>query len=292
MHWKLKAAAFQVLETLPFGDSLHFLAQRHITRNWPRRERNLDLLIETGRIVIDDYARWGQTSADRSTFLEVGAGRDLAVPLSLRLLGAGKVITTDIKALARLDLVNHAMRYISQRLGMPSREFGSWADLRDFGIDYRAPVDLREANGLPPIDAFISNEVFEHIPPEALEAILVSVHRVMREGGVSIHSIDYSDHYARGCGVSRYNFLQYGDKEWVRYTSGYQYVNRLRHSQYIDLFKRSGFEICLEEPVRDEIPESILANLAEEFSRFEPDDLRIKAATIIARKVVPSQDAA
>jgi hypothetical protein len=282
VQWKLKAAAFRMLEAIPSGDKLHFLAQRCITRNWPRKDEDIRLMIELARTFIDDYVQLGGVAPDKATFLEIGAGRDLSVPLSLRMLGVARVITTDIEALAKLDLVNHAAGRIAHMLGVASPRFADWRDLRAFGIDYRAPIDLREASDIGPVDAFISNEVLEHIPADQLPGVLSSVHRFMRPGAVSIHSIDYSDHYARGSSVSRYNFLQYDDRQWARYNSRFQFVNRLRHGQYVELFLATGFDVRLEKKVEGEIPEDLLARIAPPFLRFPIEELRVKSGKIIA----------
>ena len=45
MDWRLKALAFRVLE-IPGGDRIHYLLQRHVTRNWPRQTVTLDALAQ------------------------------------------------------------------------------------------------------------------------------------------------------------------------------------------------------------------------------------------------------
>jgi hypothetical protein len=105
MDWRLKALAFRMLE-LPGGGTAHYLLQRYVTRTWPRRPETLRSLAAIARRVTEDYGRHlGGTPA---SVLEIGAGRDLAVPLALRGLGVERVIASDILRLARLELVSHA----------------------------------------------------------------------------------------------------------------------------------------------------------------------------------------
>ena len=147
---------------------------------------------------------------------------------------------------------------------------------------YEAPFSIDDL--AQPIDAFVSNEVLEHIPLEALRGVVASAYRLLRSGGLAIHAIDYSDHYARGGGVSRYNFLRFSDAEWAPFNSGFQYVNRLRHSEYLEIFKTAGFEILSDEPYSEEIPEDIQAALASRFRPFDLDDLSVMRSRIVARK--------
>jgi hypothetical protein len=102
MDWRLKALAFRVLE-VPGGAQLHY-SPRHPQLAASRAQ--LDSLDGVAQRVVDDAARHG--GAVPSTVLEVGAGRDLAVPLALRQLGVARVIASDVERLARLDLVQHA----------------------------------------------------------------------------------------------------------------------------------------------------------------------------------------
>ena len=139
MDWRLKALAFRVLE-LPGGEQAHYFLQRHVTRTWPRPAATLVSLQNIARRVVEDYAR--HVGGTPSSVLEIGAGRDLAVPLALRRLGVAKVIASDVDRLARLDLIQHAARQIL--VGRFTLE--SWDDLERFGISYRAPHYVTEAD--------------------------------------------------------------------------------------------------------------------------------------------------
>ena len=132
MDWRLKALAFRLLD-LPGGTYAHYFLQRHVTRNWPRRATTLNALQNIARRVVEDYAR--HVGGTPSSVLEIGAGRDLAVPLALRKLGVAKVITSDVDRLARLDLIQHA----AARILAGEVRLDSWESLERYGILYRAP---------------------------------------------------------------------------------------------------------------------------------------------------------
>src|SRR5438874_8564992 len=102
MEWRLKAAAFRLFD-LPGGKHVHYFVQRHVTKNWPRRATTLESLRKIAGRIVEDYETY--VGGMPGSVIEVGAGRDLAVPLALRVLGVGKVIASDVTRLAKLDLI-------------------------------------------------------------------------------------------------------------------------------------------------------------------------------------------
>jgi hypothetical protein len=272
MDWRLKALAFRALE-LPGGAHAHYFLQRRVTRTWPRPDKTLQSLAGIAGRVIDDCER--HMGARPASVLEFGAGRDLAVPLALRRLGVGKVIASDVTRLAKLDLIRHA----ADHLLAGQVPLHSWTDLERFGIVYRAPHRISAED--EKIDCSCSNEVLEHVPPEQLVQLLEGLRAITM--GITTHSIDYSDHYARSDPrVSRLNFLRYSDDEWRPFNSGKQYVNRLRHGDYLRLFREAGFRIVEESSVAGEVREEVAEGLAPQFRSYEPNDLFAIKGRIVA----------
>lgn len=270
MDWRLKALVFRALD-LPGGAAAHYFLQRRVTKNWPRRAVTLDALKDIARRVLADYAR--HNGSIPASVLEIGAGRDLAVPLSLHELGVAKIIASDVNRLARLDLVNHAAAHLlAERTA-----FAAWGDLDRFGVHYRAPH--RISTDGKQVDCSCSNEVLEHVPPNQLVDLLAGLRAVTT--GITTHSIDYSDHYARSdLRVSRLNFLRYSDREWQPFNSGMQYVSRLRHSDYLRLFRAAGFTILEESSVLGEPPDDFV--VADKFRHYAPADLYAVKGRIVA----------
>ncbi|MGY3359737.1 hypothetical protein ACVWZK_006400 [Bradyrhizobium sp. GM0.4] len=270
MDWRLKALAFRVLD-LPGGGHAHYFLQRRITRNWPRKAGTLDALTGIARRVAKDYAT--HVGGTPAAVLEVGAGRDLAVPLALRRLGVSKVIACDVERLGKLDLIQHAANRILAR----QVTLSDWKDLEQFGVKYLAPHYVSPDD--EPVDCSCSNEVLEHVPADQLAVLLKGLRAVTK--GITTHSIDYSDHYARSDkSVSRLNFLRYSDDEWRPFNSGKQYVNRLRHSDYLRMFREAGFTILEESSVAGQPPADL--KLAGKFEGYEPSDLFAIKGRIIA----------
>ncbi|MBR0958777.1 hypothetical protein JQ566_15640 [Bradyrhizobium japonicum] len=270
MYWRLKALAFRGLD-LPGGAHVHYFLQRHVTKNWPRPAKTLDALAGIARRVVEDYAR--HVGGTPTSVLEVGAGRDLAVPLALRRLGVTQVISSDVERLGKLDLIQHA----ADRILAGQVKLAGWDDLERFGVKYLAPHYVGPDD--EQVDCSCSNEVLEHVPADQLATLLKGLRAVTK--GITTHSIDYSDHYARSDkSVSRLNFLRFSDEEWRPFNSGKQFVNRLRHSDYLRLFREAGFAIMEESSVAGDPPADL--RVAEQFRRYDPPDLFAIKGRIVA----------
>lgn len=285
MNWKLKAAIFRVLGLMPFGDEVLLRLQKTITREVPRKASVLhDLLIASKRLLAYFRTNGGAIHGE-TRFLEIGAGRDLAVALALRLQGVPRITCIDINRLARLDLIQHAANYLAPKTGTAVPRLRTWQDLRDFGIDYVAPGDIQPmaARG-ERANCFYSIDVLEHIPVDALFRTIRGSSSLLGYGGISIHAVDYSDHYARSqAGLSRFNFLTYSDAQWKRYNPSLHYVNRLRHSQLVRLFTDAGFDVLCEELTVNTPEANIIVSLADQFRGLEPADLFTQQAWLVCR---------
>jgi SAM-dependent methyltransferase len=278
MDWKLKARMFSALAAVPFGSTIHFWLQRNVSKEWPRRDGPLGQLLVAAKRVYDS------TEGHHGHMLEIGAGRDLAVAVALRLMGVGHVTCVDVDRLARPELIAHAAAYMARRLGVPVPSIGGWKELEEFGITYLAPTTLRRASlRTASFDAFYSIDTLEHIPVAELREALTDAKRLVRSGGLFVHCIDYSDHYARGDGdLSRFNFLTFPAQDWKPYNSRFQYVNRLRHSDYLALFAELGLTTVHSEPDVESVQKDILERVAPEFRRYDAADLFTIRAMIVA----------
>ena len=285
MNWKLKAGIFRVLELMPFGDEVLLQLQKTITREVPRKASALDELFIASKKVLANFRANGGSVHGETRFLEIGAGRDLAVALALRFQGVPRITCIDIGRLARLDLIQHAANYLALKDGTAVPVFRTWKDLCDFGIDYVAPgnIEAMAARG-ERADCFYSTDVLEHIPVDALFRTIRASSSLLGHRGLSVHAVDYSDHYARSqAGLSRFNFLTYSDAQWKRYNPSLHYVNRLRHSQLVRLFTDAGFNVLCEEPTVNAPEVNIIESLADQFRGLEPADLFTQQAWLVCR---------
>lgn len=286
MRWKRKSRAFRVLSAMPFGRAAHFAIQRRVTKEWPRKRQDLAALVQRARCFIDLFERHAAVDIGASQFVEIGAGRDLALAVVLRMMGVRGVICIDVERLARLDLVQSALAFAAAELGAAPKSIRSWRELDDWGVRYLAPYDARHAElASDTLDCLVSSEVLEHIPPHDLRSIFMEAARYLRPDGLMLHAIDYSDHYARSDpSISRFNFLMFDDAQWRRHNSRFQYVSRLRHPEYVRIAGACGFDVVHVQVQQGEPTSEVRDNLARQFSTFADEDLYAVRAIIAARK--------
>lgn len=184
--------------------------------------------------------------------LEVGSGWILTHALVCHLLGAEKVITTDIEAMAKPEFLPVAVRsavpYIVRDVlspFAPHHEIRTRLDrllriehfdfdvLAQLGIEYVAPVDLARKVFDRKVDFIYSLSVFEHVPVNDIPSLLKNLVATLNTGGTMVHAIHLEDH--RGIAEAPFPFLgeaadAYGPEQQTLHG------NRVRRSEWRRLF--------------------------------------------------------
>jgi SAM-dependent methyltransferase len=301
MRWLAKAALQRLLGTLPQGERLNYVLQRHVLRSFPVGDAGLRQKFARAVSHAGSYETHGPgVPLGDATFFEFGAGWDLAIPVSYALLGVGRQILVDIRPSARLELVNTTIAAYEQlrpeleeTAGRPLRVLGgpvaSLAELEPrFGIRYLAPCDARDT-GLPAasVELVSSTDTCEHIPGPDLAEIFAECRRLLRPGGVFSCRIDLQDHYSYfDPSLSRYHFLRFSDPVWALVNSPLHFQNRLRAPEYLGLVREAGFELVVENPSGpSEQGRELLSALplAERFRGFSLDELGVTILSFVAR---------
>ena len=273
MDWRLKCAAFHVLARAPWL----YRAVQHATGS---------ALLS----VTDTYFKLHQMHADLyrrvhpGRALEFGGGRHFLSPLLLSHAGATEVLVYDLERLSSPALVNHTIRQLRGRLP------GSWPEIADFDdlerryrIRYLAPADagntgLADAS----VDFICSTSTLEHIPPDDIRRILGECVRVSRRGAISSHVVDYQDHYSYSdMSISPLNFYRFSDKAWRWLNPTIHFQNRLRHSDYEQMF--AELPMTMIDVVVRRIDE-IGVPLAAGFRRYDPVDLSTCSAYFVLQR--------
>lgn len=243
------------------------------------------------------------------TVLEVGTGHMVDLPTGLWLCGAERVITVDLNPYLSRSLVAKARSIVRKNADRVVKMFGGEDDqqfrkrlailigtkvpddrlLSEMNIDYIAPADAANLS-LPAesVDLHVSHTVMEHIPPDVISAILREAKRVLRRGGLLIHNIDPSDHFAHDDpSISRINFLRFTEAEWNKWAGNrFMYHNRLRASDYVRLFEDSGANILKQERSVDARSKADLDNgfpLHDPFKGIDKTELATTTISIMAR---------
>ena len=113
-------------------------------------------------------------------------------------------------------------------------------------IHYISPGDASKTEiNSNSIDFHFSCTTFEHIPKYYLNEIMIEASRILKNKACSIHLIDPSDHFQhQDSSISKINFLKFSESEWNSIAGNdFAYCNRLRHSDYCQIFKNNHFSI-------------------------------------------------
>lgn len=308
MNWRLKARIQNGVAALPFlSDATYFAIQRSVGGLRPARIDPLDRMRAALGIVT--WAESAGFDVRGKVVLEVGTGRMVDLPTGMWLCGAGPIITVDLNPYLSLKLVAEARTIIRRNHNRVVEMFGRQNDplfqerlqilvgtsvpddglLKRMNIVYMSPAD---AANLPlesrSVDLHVSHTVLEHIPGVVLSAILTEAARVLRAGGLLIHNIDPSDHFAHDDpSITRINFLRFTDSEWSRWAGNrFMYHNRLRAGDFVRLFEEAGVRIVKEERSVDDRSKAALRNgfqVAERFRGIAHQELATTRLSVMGR---------
>ncbi len=308
MKWVLKAALQKLFSALPAGEKLNYHFQRRVTKGLPRSRRQI---LERFAIALANfqYARsHGQLGGAPTTAYEFGAGWELAVPLSLYMLGVERQVLVDLRPLLDLEMLNDALAKLRElarlmdpqgSLGLrplPRRPLAGRADLeRRLGISYLAPRDARDTGlAAGSFDLISSTQVLEHIPQEDLVAILRECRRLLNPRGVLALEVDMQDHYSYfDRAISPYNYLRFSPGAWRLLNSGLHYQNRLRLPDYLQAVAQAGLVVVRQTvtwPSDQDLATLRGLPLAARFQgRYRPYELAARSARLICRPGAPGR---
>ena len=310
VHWKVKAAIQNTVSLLPDPVSYAIYYRMQRLFGGLKKTDPVDRLV-AGIETWEWIARQGLDPTDK-IFFEIGTGTTPLVPLAFWLMGARRTITVDVNPYLKEELVDESLEYIAVNRKEVTALFGAHLQqkrmddllqcartgafsLRRFldlcSIQYLGLGDAAKS-GLPSgsIDFHTSYTVFEHIPPMVLARILEEGNRIVRDGGLFVHKIDYGDHFSHSdATISQINFLQYSDAEWASYAGNrYMYMNRLRHDDFLALFQSAGHRILATTPALDarslELLKTGRLRVNERFERKSPETLAIWRSWIVSQR--------
>lgn len=263
MRWEVKAAIQATLSRVPFGRVIHRKLQDvagsahlHPDVDYARRAKFLQRM------------RACNLPIEGASFLEVGTGWHPTLSIYLYLLKARRVVTVDLnrwltRASLRetIDVIDGLADRFAADFDVPvehvhetmrrlrdlcdNRSLSIEQILNEINVEYRCPSDAA-ATGLSDheLDYIVSTNVFEHIPPDVIRAMLQESRRILKPGGYILHHIDPGDHFSYDKRITTINFLRYSPRAWYYIGgSGVAYHNRLRCVDYARMFEEAGFTI-------------------------------------------------
>jgi SAM-dependent methyltransferase len=303
MNWKIKARVQSLIARLP--ESLSYKAYYFIQRKFGNLSNPdplfwLSFAADSVRLIHEQ----GKTT-ENATIFEVGTGRSVMFPVIWWLAGAEKTITVDLNPYFTPEVNTNLLRSLLRQPDQITAHLGSYLktdrlqqlmtlserepDMQSLfdlcNIEYKAPSDAAETaleDGC--IDIHSSFTVLEHIPPSVLSDILREGRRILKKDGLFVHNVDYSDHFSHtDSSISAINFLQYDEKEWHDIAGNrFMYMNRLRHDDYLELYRELGIEarklVTFEDEGADAVLRDEAFSLQPRFAGKSPEVLKIRSA--------------
>ena len=243
----------------------------------------------------------GHPSVENKVCLEIGSGWVLTHALVFYLLGAKKVIATDLTPCAMPEVlsiaVNQAIESIPRDLLAPFANYTSIRSrmdrlkridkfdfdcLSELGIEYVSPLDLAKTSLDIGVDFFFSNSVLEHVPVRDVEEVLNSLNKCLNSGGAMIHCIHLEDH--RSSRTAPFDFLAIPNNQYTQ-TMQSERGNRIRVSEWANLLGR--LEKCVTSDIYSYSREDVsLTDEIDAAVRFESEaDLRVTHVGFYTRKL-------
>ena len=255
--WKLKSSIFAMIDYLNAPNVLYFL-QKYVTKRSAKG-------VLSKKQIWEDHKKYLIKYGVTENVFEFGAGKNLAQNLFLSDILSNQVVV-DLNPMIDFELVNNVRIEISKSVNLKSdAEINSCAELALYGIEYRAPYDAAKTDfGDKSLSACVSTNTLEHIPKDGIAAIFAELYRTLKDGGIISAKIDYSDHYAHtDRNISLLNYLRFDENTWKKFNHNCHYQNRLRHYDYVEIFRKCGFVVIEENLIFSE--NNILADLSEAF---------------------------
>lgn len=303
MKWQLKFVKNSLFALLPFPGFVRSVKRRI----WPYPASIDEWTLEQGIRQIEMLKTVGFDIRGK-VVLELGTGWQPVIPLLFHLAGAKNIILLDSERLLDVRLFAETRRnlvaykeLLATRLGIDAGQVERTLNaacpnrlaesLSQFGMTYLAPCDAG-ATGLPDesVDIVVSRAVLEHIPPQIIEGLFREFHRILKADGRMCHIIDNSDHWEHSDkSISKVNFLKFGDSLWSRFAiNPLDYMNRLRHFEYIDMLSQTGFKLDLDLSEADKDVIEILKTLplCDRYRSTSHAALAVLTSYIVASKSI------
>lgn len=276
---------------IPFQVELRRLKRR--LRPYTDNPGNSALCITQGLEQLAALKEAGVPVAGR-TVLEFGSGWLPLIPILFHMAGAGRLILTDVERLMDAHTIELARERITARLEEIAAALDQPTDtvrarLHGFAADYRVPWNAASELAAS-VDLVISRATFEHVPEQELRFFLGAFSRILVPGGTMCHVVDNSDHWQhKDRSLSRVDFLRYDDDAVVwrlAQINTQAFQNRLRHGDYLTLFREAGFSTLLAKGVPDAtcIDDLKRLKVAARFRNHAPEDLAVLTSLFVVAK--------
>lgn len=228
-------------------------------------------------------------SFQEKNVLEIGSGWAPIMPYLIFYHGKAKKVAT-------YDLNRHFSKKNSIKLNeIFTSEYNIKINI-DPNSSYHLPEQIRyypKTNlvdtSLPDVDLVYSRFVLEHVKPEDILLMHQKFKRELKPGSTIVHLISPSDHRAHvDANLSLQDFLKYSEEEWENKQTRFDYHNRLRLPQYLDIFKKADVEILNVTYDKPDINSTAYKkfkalHLHKDFRNFKDEELTAGSINVVLR---------
>jgi cyclopropane fatty-acyl-phospholipid synthase-like methyltransferase len=243
----------------------------------------------------------GGVHLEGKTCLEIGCGWVLSHTLICYLLGAKRIIATDLQRIfypsALTAAVQEAIASVPRDLLAPFSNYSAVrqryerllaikefreSDLNALGIEYLSPVDIAAKPLGIPVDFVYSLSVLEHVPKTCIQPLLGNLVQDLKPGGCMLHCVHLEDHQNF---EAPFEFLGIPSGNYPLKSEVYR-GNRVRRSEWAEIFSRlDGTESrMLYSYIRTERPLPKTVDVAVRFT--DENDLRTTHIGVVTRKAL------
>ena len=275
MNNKIKTLIFKYLSLFPreIGNYLYHKIQNKNQAN------NLNLKLISAKDTFNELEKlcsFLKIDLKEKTILEIGSGWVPSLPyLFLYKSFAKKIITYDInKHYQEHNLKNFNELFESKYnvlLNVDEKNL-------PLEVEYIPNCNVSDCKDQS-VDVVFSRFVFEHVPTEEIKNIHQKFQLNLKKGTYIIHFISPSDHRAyTDKTLTLQDFLKYSKKEWDKIQTRFDYHNRLRFSEYLNIFKELNIEIVYQNYILPDKKSSQYQlfkklTLHEDYENFTEEDL-------------------
>lgn len=243
MNHKLKTVLFKTLTLLPNKVDDYFYHKIQSSFDKMTLEDRLKSVDSTYLRLSKVLNKLNINLKDKTVF-EFGSGWFPAMPYFFKYkLKAKKVSTYDINKHFKKETVLKLNNLFGKRYGflvIPS--LGSKYGLPN-GIEYFPDHNII-TNDFPEIDVVFSRYVLSHMNENDVDVLHQKMKRELKKDTYIIHFISPSDlRQHNDSTLSLQDFLQYSKKQWNKLHTKFDYHNRLRLPQFLEIFNKYNYEI-------------------------------------------------
>jgi hypothetical protein len=315
VRWYIKAVVQKTIGNLPFGTQLNYFFQKNITK----RVILTDFIFDD---ILSHYIHFKKLlnentaikNFNETTFLELGTGWHPIMPLLFSLENAKEVCTVDLNFHVRKENILRLISFFENRIqhqffkenkieidenrwqmlmkikselqksSSPSliklNELFSQMNVKFYNGD-AAKLNFENKN----FDICFSVNTLEHIYQPMLQDILQNYVQHTNSSGYHLHVIDMNDHFSHiDSSITKYNYLQYSKEQWKLLDNNLQPQNRLRITDFENIFRTINLSIIKEDSMPAEMESFNSIMLHPDFKQYKAERCAIPNTTLLLQK--------